>query len=356
MLRPGSDVNSSDRPARILFLTVGDRQSPGTRLRALAYVPYLENRGHRVEVLFPLGADPNRLRRRRVLRPLEMVRDLVAASRADVVVVYRKTFPGLSARLLRRLAARVVYEYDDAVYLPSPDEPQGEENLARYRRNFQATVDASDLVVAGNRQLAAEVTHRRTEILPTGVDLSIFKPAPWAKDGEACVLGWIGTKGNLPEWERLLPIFERIAADDPRVRFKVVSNGEPPACDLPLVFERFTLEREAECLEDFDIGLMPLDDTPWNLGKCSFKALQCMAVGRPVVLSPVGMNRDVVEPGVSGVFAATEGEWHSELRRLIDDPGLRSKMGAAARSVVEQSYSLDRIGSRMVDLVESTLD
>ncbi len=105
------------RTAKVLFLTVGDRASPGTRLRALAYRPYLESRGHRVETLFPLGSDPNRLRRRRVMRPLELVRDLAAASKADVVVVYRKTFPGVTARMLRRVASRVVFEYDDAVYL-----------------------------------------------------------------------------------------------------------------------------------------------------------------------------------------------------------------------------------------------
>jgi len=68
------------------------------------------------------------------------------------------------------------------------------------------------------------------------------------------------------------------------------------------------------------------------------------------------MNREVIEPGVSGVFAATEDEWVSELRRLVDDPGMRSRMGAAARSVVEKSYSLDQIGSKMTDLVESLLD
>ncbi len=343
------------RQARVLFLTVGDRQSPGTRLRALAYVPYLESRGHRVEVLFPLGKDPNRVRRRHVLRPVELIRDLVAAARSDVVVVYRKTFPGVSARLLRRVAARVIYEFDDAVYLPSPSEPRGEKNMARYRGNFLSTINASDLVVAGNHHLASEVTHRRVKILPTGVDLSVFKPTPRKNTGETCVLGWIGTIGNLPEWWRLLPVFEQIAADNPRVRFKVVSNGEPPVCDLPLIFERFTVEREATCLEDFDIGLMPLEDTPWNRGKCSFKALQCMAIGRPVVLSPVGMNHEVIEPGVSGVFAETDDEWSSTLRRLVGDPGMRSSMGNAARAVVEKSYSLDQIGSKMADIVESLL-
>jgi len=254
--------------------------------------------------------------------------------------------------MLRRVAKKIVYEYDDAVYLPSPDEPQGEKHAARYRRNFLSTAQVADLVVAGNRHLAAQIDHPRIEIVPTGVDIGIFEPNPGKKPVDECVLGWIGTVGNLPQWTRLLPVFERVVASNPAVRLKVVSNGEPPPCPLPLQFEGFTLEREAACLADFDIGLMPLDDTPWNLGKCSYKALQCMAMGQPVVVSPVGMNREVIEPGVSGEFAATEDEWVARLLRLAGDPGLRSQMGGAARAVVEDRYSLDLVGTKVADLID----
>jgi glycosyltransferase involved in cell wall biosynthesis len=343
----------ADRSLEVLFLTVGDEASPGTRLRALAYRPYLERRGHRVRALVPMGADPNRLRRRRLLRPLELARDLAAASTADVVVVYRKTFPGTTARLLRRVAAAVVFEYDDAVDLPSPDEPQDETNRQRYRRNFSSTVAAADLVVAGNRVLAERAAHHRVEILPTGVDLSIFAPRTKPEPGDRCVFGWIGTAGNLPQWRRLIPVFHRVVAEHPGVCLKVVTNGELPSCDLPLEVERFTIEREAACLDDFDVGLMPLEDTAWNRGKCSYKALQCMAMGLPVVVSPVGMNREVVEHGVSGFLASTDDEWVDHLLRLAGDPELRSRVGRSARSVVEECYSLDRVGSRMSELIEA---
>ena len=353
---PGAEETMAKGSSRVLFLAVGDRASPGTRLRTLAYKPFLEDHGHQVEVLYPVGVDPNRLRRRRALRPLELVRDLVAASRADVVVVYRKTFPGMTARLLRRVASKVVFEYDDAVYLPSPDEPQSEKAKRRYRRNFEATVAAADLIVAGNDHLAEAGPSGRTVVLPTGVDTRIFKPVEGGGPRDRCVLGWIGTEGNLPQWTHLLPVFRRILAESPAVRLKVVSNGEPPPCDLPIDFERFTIDREAACLEDFDIGLMPLEDTPWNRGKCSYKALQCMAMGLPVVLSPVGMNREVVEPGVSGEFASNEDEWFDHLLRLARDPELRSMMGQKARSVVEERYSLDLVGSKMAEIIDGLLD
>ncbi len=340
------------RSTRVLFLTVGDRASPGTRLRTLAYRPYLEDRGHRVDYLFPLGSDPNRLRRRRLLRSVELVRDLVAATRADVVVVYRKTFPGLSARLLRRVASRIVFEYDDAIFLSSPAEPRDERHRIRYQRNFNATMNVADLVVAGNPFLAQSGPRGRTAVLATGVDLRIFEPIEKPASGDRCVLGWIGTVGNLPQWTRLLPVFKRVMAQNPLVRLKVVSNEEPPPCGLPVDYERFTIEREAACLEDFDIGLMPLEDTPWNRGKCSYKALQCMAMGQPVVLSPVGMNEEVIEDGVSGMFAETEDEWVSRLLRLAGDPELRTKIGRSARAAVEGRYSLDLVGSKMADFID----
>ena len=342
-------------PARVLILTVGDRNSPGTRLRAFAYVPFLESRGHRVDLRTPMGLAPNRLRRRRLLRAVELVRDLAAASRVDLVLVYRKTFPGSSARWLRAAARKVVYEFDDAVYLPSPDEPQTERAATRYRRNFDATVAASDLVVAGNRELALAVANRPVEILPTGVDLERFKPSIRVPRDAGCVLGWIGTAGNLPQWQRLLPVFRRVLAQEPGVRLKVVSDREPPDTGLPVAFERFSIAREAACLADVDIGLMPLEDTPWNRGKCSCKALQCMALGLPVVVSPVGMNYEVVKPGVNGTFASTEDEWVRELLRLVRDPELRERMGRGARDTVERTYSLDSVGRSMADLVGRAL-
>jgi len=338
--------------ARVLILTVGDQQSPGTRLRALAYVPFLEARGHQVEVRVPLASQPNRLRRRRLVRPVEFARDLVAASRADLVLVYRKTFPGFSARWLRGIAPRIIYEFDDAVYLPSPGEPQGAKVESRYRRNFEATIRAADHVIAGNRELAAMAMDRPTTILPTGVDLSVFNPAVRAPRQDACVIGWIGTAGNLSQWTRLLPAFRRVSATAPNVRFKVVSDREPPKVDFPVEFEFFSIAREAACLADVDIGLMPLEDTPWNRGKCSYKALQCMALGLPVVVSPVGMNRDVIESGVSGLFASSEDEWVTELLRLIGDPLLRERMGRAAQAIVERSFALEHIGGVVADLIE----
>jgi len=335
---------------RVLFLTVGDATSPGTRLRSLAYLPYLRARGLDVEVRFPLATGrPAWLGR--WLRLIGLLRDVVITPRFDVVVIYRKTFPSLSAALLARRARRVVYEFDDAVYLPAPSQPQDERNRARHRRNFESTLAIADHVVAGNPYLAAVVGERPVSILPTAVDLEVFRPRETTSMREGCVFGWVGTAENLTQWLRLVPAFRRVLEAAPTSTFKVVSDRELPQVDLPVVFERFTVEREASALADFDVGLMPLTDSDWNRGKCGAKALQCMALGMPVVVSPVGMNHDLVKPDVNGFLADTEDQWVASMNRLALSAELRQRLGANARGVVEKHYGLERIAKQMADLI-----
>jgi glycosyltransferase involved in cell wall biosynthesis len=85
---------------------------------------------------------------------------------------------------------------------------------------------------------------------------------------------------------------------------------------------------------------MPLQDGPWERGKCGYKLIQYMAAGRPVIASPVGVNTDIVTPD-TGILAGDPAAWSAALIRLIDDAALRQRLGAAGRKLVETSYSLE---------------
>jgi glycosyltransferase involved in cell wall biosynthesis len=321
----------------------------------MAYVPFLRDAGHHVTLLSPLRMRMRRGALGRVGRLLELLRDLREAPHHDVVLVYRKTFPGGFGTALGRRCRRLVFEFDDAIYLPSPSEPKDRRTCARYRRNFDTTVAHADLIIAGNATLAGGLARLPVAVVPTGVDLEVFRLQPQEPTPESCVIGWIGTAENFPEWQRLVPVFRRLVATDPGIRFRLVTDRAVPLPDLPVELEMFSIEREAECLHGVDIGLMPLEDTAWNRGKCSVKALQCMAIGAPVVVSPVGMNREVVEDGVTGRLATTDASWEEALRDLVRSPDRRRDMGRAARRTVEAHYSLATVGGRVVGLLENLL-
>jgi glycosyltransferase involved in cell wall biosynthesis len=78
-----------------------------------------------------------------------------------------------------------------------------------------------------------------------------------------------------------------------------------------------------------------------------------MAAGRPVVASPVGVNPEIVEHGVSGFLASTPEQWRAALARLRDEPGLATRMGEAGRRRVEARYTIDSAEPRLRSLLES---
>jgi glycosyltransferase involved in cell wall biosynthesis len=124
------------------------------------------------------------------------------------------------------------------------------------------------------------------------------------------------------------------------VQLKIVADDFFELEAMPVLRKRWSAEEEIADLHSFDIGLMPLSDDVWTRGKCGFKLLQCMAVGLPVVCSPVGINAEIVTDGVEGFWARGEEEWVARLSQLVADAGLRAAMGRRARQKVAASYSL----------------
>ena len=120
-------------------------------------------------------------------------------------------------------------------------------------------------------------------------------------------------------------------------------------------FRKWRLEDEVSCFGGFAVGLMPLEDTPWARAKCAFKAIQYMALGIPVVASPVGMNRELIRDGVNGFLPADAAAWLATLDALLTDASLARRIGALGRATVERDYALSVVGSKVVGLVADAL-
>ena len=106
-----------------------------------------------------------------------------------------------------------------------------------------------------------------------------------------------------------------------KARVLLVGAKEKDVHDLPVEIRKWSEETEARDVSDFDAGIMPLNDAPFERGKCGYKLIQYMASGRPVVATPLGVNIKIVEPGVTGFLADTPAEWIAALSSTARQPG-----------------------------------
>ncbi|MCP4642679.1 MAG: glycosyltransferase family 4 protein [bacterium] len=179
-------------------------------------------------------------------------------------------------------------------------------------------------------------------IVPTCIDMNLHTQKEYPADApdRPVVIGWTGTAGNLGYMELVEDALRKLAKKH-NIAVSVATGKDYELDGVEVINHRWEEAHEIDYLRDADIGLMPLLDTPYTRGKCAFKALQYMGVGTPCVISPVGMNADVIEDGVDGFVATNSDEWYDRLERLVVDAGLRREMGLKARQKVIERYSFE---------------
>ena len=171
--------------------------------------------------------------------------------------------------------------------------------------------------------------------------------------GSGVVLGWTGSRSTEPYLELIRDPLVELGRRYKELQLFLIGADAFEVEELRVIRRDWSLETEGPDLSEFDVGLMPLPDDPWTRGKGGYKILQYQALGIPVVASPVGINREIVEPGVNGFLASTASEWVEHLERLIHDSALRRRMGDAGRKKAEAEYSLKTSRSRFFQILES---
>jgi glycosyltransferase involved in cell wall biosynthesis len=116
------------------------------------------------------------------------------------------------------------------------------------------------------------------------------------------------------------------------------------------------MENEVNLVQQMDVGLMPLEDSEWALGKCGFKMLSYMAVGLPVIVSPVGVNAEILARGELGIAARSNGDWYEALKRLYEAQETGAQMGSTGRRVVEEHYSVRTNIVKLADIFREVSD
>lgn len=341
---------------KVAFFTDGV-DTPAARFRVEQFLERFRARGITCSQEYGYGTGYNRFAHSRYAIPYKLAcrakRTAVQLKRldADLVFLQRPALPqtALPEQLGTLFGQRLILDFDDALYLG----PDGEPSAIRARAFHRAAAVATHLI-AGNQHLAdvAALPHKTT-IIPTVIDTDLVVPAA-PHNGERVVVGWMGTSGNFPSVAPMLPDIARLLHAYPHVDFRMVSNATlPEAAKLPRT-EQIPWSRATELalLQSFDVGLMPLLDTPATRGKCAFKMIQYMAAGRPAVGSAVGANITLLEGSGAGSLVPPGGDWFEALRPYVEDSDLRRQAGEAAREHVVGAYSINAVIDTYVDLFE----
>lgn len=353
---------------RVLILTRYSTLGASSRLRTFQYIPYLERNGFTVEVSRLLGDDYVHSLyagtrswvtvlsgyTKRVLR-------LLSSRNFDVIWIEKEILPWVPSWVERTLLprrAQWIVDYDDAIF-HNYDLHSSRLIRALLGRKIDNVMKHASTVTAGNDYLAERARLAGcgdVEFLPTVIDLDRYPLAKndWSASGEL-VVGWIGSPSTAHYLQQVAQVAARLSKSH-RVRFVAIGARPDQVENTPFVAVPWSESTEVELLQGIDIGIMPLEDGPWERGKCGYKLIQYMACARPVVASPVGVNSDIVRHGKNGFLASTEEEWAESLTQLLDSDTLREGMGQQGRRRVEETYSLQVQAPRLATLIRKLVE
>jgi glycosyltransferase involved in cell wall biosynthesis len=313
------------------------------RYRVLQYVPFLKEQGVEVSIHFYQRTWQSKMKLYRTLKQY------------DILYIHRKLFSPLEFWYLRREAKRIVYDIDDALMYRSSG--RGDATSSSRRMKFAFMMKRVDFIVAGNQFLKSEVLsyNPHVTVLPTSLDLSRYSCKEYHDQVDPMTIGWLGSGSTLKYLRNLMPTLEGLFEKCPHFQLKIVCDQFLDSSKVPVIKKKWSSEEEEKDLKSFDIGVMPLSDDLWSQGKCGLKILQYFGVGIPVVCTPVGINRDIVEDGISGFWASDGKQWEDRLSRLMQEKSLRRQMGMKGRRTVEEGYCLDVNAPRLHNLLQYVL-
>jgi glycosyltransferase involved in cell wall biosynthesis len=352
---------------KVLMLSRYGCLGASSRMRSYQYFPWLEAAG--IEVISaPLFSNLYVQGLQRNIRdPIEALRAyavrvqaLLASRKFDLLWIEKEALPWLPAwaeKMLLPSAVRYVLDYDDAVF-HYYDKHRISLVKAVLAGKHPALMRGAALVVAGNDYLAEfaqQVGAPHVEVVPTVIDLERYPMVSHKRaGGDPPCVGWIGQRATASFLLPYAPLFESLTAGG-QARFAAIGI-DAQSLGLPMVSIPWTEQTEVASIASFDIGIMPLVDAPFERGKCGYKLIQYMACGLPVVASPVGVNRKIVEHGVNGFLAETPEQWARALKTLLGDADLRQRMGRAGRQKVEREYCIQVTGPRMAALLKGVVE
>jgi glycosyltransferase involved in cell wall biosynthesis len=349
---------------KVLLLSRYSYLGASSRVRFYQYLPYLEAEGIHVTIANLLEDDYLQdiyLRRRRhfgdiIGAYIRRLGYLLKSNRFDLLWVEYEILPWVPAwaeTILSNLGIPYVVDYDDAVFHRYNMHPRA---MVRglLGNKIDVVMRRAAFVTVGNHYLwdyARKAGAKRVEYVPSVIDFDRYQLTPQA-ESPVFTIGWIGSPVTAKYLHLVYPALADVCRNGSG-RLVLVGSGQLELHGVPAEIRGWSEETEVADIQTFDVGIMPMPDEAWAKGKCGYKLIQYMACARPVVASPVGVARQIIEDSRDGFLATTTMDWVSAFRILRDNQRLRERMGKAGRIKIERQYCTQITAPLLVSLLMS---
>jgi glycosyltransferase involved in cell wall biosynthesis len=280
--------------------------------------------------------------------------------RGRAVLVHRAAClagPPIVEKMLRARGNPLIYDFDDAIFRLHTSASNRAASWLKQPGKTATICRISDHVVVGNSYLADWARRHSpcVSVIPTSIDTDRCHPRHSGAANHRMVVGWTGSATSQTYLEEFTPMLRTLMATHD-MELRVISPREPLLPGVPHTWRPWSPATEAEEVAAFDIGIMPMPDEEWALGKCALKALQYMAAEVATIASAVGANREVIEHGRNGLLASTTQDWLECLATLSERPDLRRQIGLAGRRTVEERYSMRGSAEKFETVVREVVE
>ncbi|SKB81287.1 Glycosyltransferase involved in cell wall bisynthesis [Soonwooa buanensis] len=332
-------------PKKILAVTLGGTEYPSSNFRLRQYYPLLEQNGYEVTEFnskrVSIPNYPNIIGVRGLLRRVGykninkkyyLNKFKKQVEQADIIWVNKLLRDTELINIVKASGKVLVVDFDDAEWLSST-------------YLFNKTLEIATQAIAGNNYLAnyARTQYKlETEIIPTTIDVKSYPKQKKHINDDKFIIGWLGSHFT-NEYLLLIqkPLNEFL--ENTKSEFHIISSKHDflkehfPKNTKIINWDESTFIDE---VANFNIGLMPLPNEEWVKGKCSFKMLQYMAAHVPVVVSPLGMNNEILEQTNCGFGANSAKEWSDSFYKFYENKNLQLEAGNAGRKLIEKEFDL----------------
>ena len=283
--------------------------------------------------------------------------DLFRIRKYDVVYVFlwaAPFAPPVFEKLTRALAKKMVYDIDDLVFLNPPSSSNPLIHYLRSPKNHISLMKSADHIITCTPyldQFVRKYNQRTTDISST-INTALYRPKSDYSVKEKFVIGWSGSHSTSKYLHLLDNVFRDLAKE---YSFKLLVMGDAGFSLDGVEVEALPWKEEYEVavISRFDIGVYPLPNEEWVLGKSGLKALQYMALGIPTVATDIGTIHRIIRDGENGFLISNEEQWKQTISSLIMDQCLREKTGRKAVVTVEKFYSVSANKDRYLSILNS---